>query len=79
MHIYAWTLGFDLTPIDVARKFGHHELASEMLSRMSAASQLIDALWTGDRARMTTLLAQSPDLARQLAPTHSYLLPMAAW
>ena len=27
MHIYGWTLGFDLTPADVARKFGHPEVA----------------------------------------------------
>ncbi len=79
LHIYGWTLGFDLTPIDVARKFGHTDLAREMLSRLSKESQLIDALWTGDRARTEALLAQQPDLAKQLAPTHSSLLPMAAW
>ena len=50
-HIYGWTLGFDLTPADVARKFGHTDVAELIVSRLSPKARLIDALWCGDGER----------------------------
>lgn len=52
LHIYGWTLGFDLTPADVARKFGHPQVVELFLSRLPPAARLIDALWCGDAERV---------------------------
>src|SRR5581483_5781062 len=51
-HIYGWTLGFDLTPADVARKFGHERIAELIVSALSPKARLIDALWCGDGERV---------------------------
>ncbi len=69
----------DLTPFDVARKFGHERLAEEMLSRASLKTQLLDALWTGDRERVHALLTRDAELAKQLGPEDFVPLPAAAW
>lgn len=79
LHMYGWTLGFDLTPFDVARKFGHPGLADEMLARASLKTQFVDALWTGDRERAHALIARDPQLVKQLGPEEAALLPAAAW
>ena len=79
LHMYGWTLGFDLTPFDVARKFGHEQLADEMLARASLKTQLLDALWTGNRDRVHALIARDAELVKQLGPDDFTLLPAAAW
>jgi hypothetical protein len=40
-HIYGGTLGFDLTPADVARKFGHSDIAKLIVSALSPKARLI--------------------------------------
>lgn len=79
IHIYGWTLGFDLSPADVARKFGHAELAQLLLAHLSATGRLIDALWVGDAARARAELAQNPGAIAKLDPLDQQLLAAAAW
>ena len=78
-HIYGWTLGFDLAPADVARKFGHAELAELIVSRLSPKARLIDALWCGDRARTKLELDSDPSLIKGLESREQALLAAAAW
>jgi ankyrin repeat protein len=78
-HIYGWTLGFDLTPADVARKFGHPELVELIVSRLSPKARLIDALWCGDRERTRRELDRSPTAIEELEPHEHSLLAAAAW
>jgi len=76
-HIYGWTLGFDLTPADVARKFGHPRLSELIVSRLSPKGQLIDALWSGDAKRVEQ--CSDPGVLQSLGPSDHALLPAAAW
>jgi ankyrin repeat protein len=78
-HIYGWTLGFDLTPADVARKFGHEEVAQLIVSKLSPKARLIDALWCGNEARARRELALHPDALQDLQPCDHGLMAAAAW
>jgi ankyrin repeat protein len=79
LHIYGWTLGFDLTPADVARKFGHPEVAELIVSRLSPKARLIDALWCGDGERARRELTRHPAVLKRLEPHEHSLLAAAAW
>jgi hypothetical protein len=78
-HIYGWTLGFDLTPADVARKFGHADVAELIVSRLSPKARLIDGLWCGDGERARRELARHPTAIQELEPHERSLLAAAAW
>jgi len=79
IHIYGWTLGFELTPADVARKFGHTDVAELLVSHLSAKGRLIDALWIGDAVRVRAELALDENPVRELNPADKALLATAAW
>jgi ankyrin repeat protein len=49
-HIYGWTLGFDLTPADVARKFGHADVAELVLSHQSPKTRRPSTNWNRTNA-----------------------------
>ncbi|HLG56781.1 MAG TPA: hypothetical protein VI485_15695 [Vicinamibacterales bacterium] len=78
-HIYGWTLGFDFTPIDVARTFGHADIAQLLLSRASPRCRFLDALWFGDAERARVELASHPKMLQELGPHDRSLLAAAAW
>jgi ankyrin repeat protein len=78
-HIYAWTLGFDLTPIDVARTFAHDEVVQQLLSRAPATVRFRDALWQGEADRARAEFARHPDVLQDLKTHDARLLPEAAW
>lgn len=78
-HIYGWTLGFDLTPADVARKFRHADVTELILSSLSPKARLIDALWCGDGERARQELARHPTAIQELKPHERSLLAAAAW
>jgi hypothetical protein len=79
MHIYGWTLGFDLTPADVARKFGHPQAVELILSRLSPTARLIDALWCGDAERVHSEISRHPLSFADLHPGDKSPLSGAAW
>jgi ankyrin repeat protein len=77
--IYGWTLGFDLTPADVARKFGHPKTAELLVAHLSPTGRLLDALWLGDADRARAEIARSGSSLNDLDPLDKALLPAAAW
>ena len=79
LHIYGWTLGFDVTPIDVARKFGHARVVELLLARASRKSRFLDAVWQGDAERARAELTADPDIVAALEPYDRGLLAEAAW
>jgi ankyrin repeat protein len=79
IHIYGWTLGFDLSPADVARKFGHPQVAEMLVSRLSPTGAFMDALWMGDGARARALIEQHAISVIDLQPHDKALLAGAAW
>jgi len=74
LHIYCWTLGFGLSPHDVARKYGHADVAELLAARSPARVQLITALLAGDETAVRAVLAADPSLLPSLAPKdHGHL------
>jgi ankyrin repeat protein len=61
-HIYQWTLGFHVSAFDIARKRGHADVVELLLQRAAPLDRLLDALWCGDDARATAVLAVDPHL-----------------
>ncbi len=64
---YQWTLGFHVSALDVARKFGHREVLGLLLERTPPDVELIDACWMGDEARVRRLREQLSDVASRLS------------
>lgn len=78
-HIYSWTLGFDLTPADVARKFGHSAAAERIVASLSPRGRILDAVWCGDRARAHREIAVHAIPAKEMEPDARGLMAAAAW
>ena len=78
-HIYMWTIGANLSPIQVATQFDHKDTAEVMRSFATPRQRLLVALADGNAAEVQALLSQSPDLLQQLTPEDQRVLPVAAW
>ena len=78
-HIYGWTLGFDLTSADVARKFGHADIAELIVSALSPKARLIDSLWCGDGEHVRRELDRHAAALKDLERHEHSLLAAAAW
>jgi ankyrin repeat protein len=66
LHIYCWTLGFGLSPHDVALKFGHGEVRDLLVARSPARIRFINALVNADEGAVNTILAEDPSLLGSL-------------
>ncbi len=56
--IYQWTLGFHVSPHQVAEKFGHQEMKNWLFSVSPPMVRLVNACWTHDRPRVAALLSE---------------------
>ncbi|HAB16794.1 MAG TPA: ankyrin repeat domain-containing protein [Verrucomicrobiota bacterium] len=65
--IYQWTLGWHVSPHEVARQFGHSEIVHLLRERSPADVQLLTACWAGDGTEVQSLIAGSPGLASTLS------------
>ncbi len=65
--IYQWTLGWYVSPHQIAKNFGHPEVLKVLMDRSPADVKLINACWTGDEAAVKSLLSQNSDLVAQLS------------
>jgi len=66
LHIYCWTLGFGLSPQDVALKFEHRDLHDLLVTRSPARVRFIDALLNADEPTVNAILAEAPSLLSSL-------------
>jgi len=66
LHIYCWTLGFGLSPQDVALKFEHRDLHDLLVARSPARVRFIDALLNADEPAVNAVLAEDPSLLSSL-------------
>jgi hypothetical protein len=74
MHIYCWTLGFGLSPHDVALKFGHQDVYDLLMHRSPPHARFINTVLAGDEAGARAFIAQDPSLLTALTPAdHSRL------
>ncbi len=73
-NIYCWTLGFGLSPHDVALKFGHRDVYDLLLQHSSAHVRFINTVLAGDEAGARAFIERDPSLLLSLTPAdHSRL------
>jgi ankyrin repeat protein len=78
-HIYTWTIGANLSPLDVAARFDQASVRDVMYSYASPKVRFLDACARGDGASARQLLAERPAVLDELSPADRQLLPDAAW
>jgi ankyrin repeat protein len=76
--IYQWTLGWHVSPHDVARKFGHEDVLQLLMDRSPADVKLLAACWAADEAAVKSLLDENPGLVSRLDEAHRRQIAHAA-
>jgi hypothetical protein len=61
-NIYCWSIGFDMSPHEVALKFDHRDVHDLLVTRSPARIRFINALLTADEHAANALLAEDPSL-----------------
>ena len=78
-HIYTWTIGNHLSPLQVAAGFEQHEAVDILLKHSGATERFVAACLMADAATAERLLAADPGLITRLTPAEMRTLPDAAW
>jgi len=66
--IYQWELGWYVSAVQVAKKFGHTDIFDFLMDRSPTDEKLLNACWLHDAGMVESLLNQSSKLADQLPP-----------
>ena len=66
LHIYCWTLGFGLSPHDVALKFGHRDVHDLLMHRSPTLVRFVNAVVSGDEAGARAFIDQDPSMLTSL-------------
>ena len=66
-NIYCWTLGFGLSPHDVASKFGHDNVRALLDGRSPAAVRFLNALRAADEPGAASVLIEAPAVMSTLS------------
>jgi ankyrin repeat protein len=74
LSIYCWTLGFGLSPHDVAKRRGHHDVYELLMTRSPTPVRFLNAVMGADEPHANDLLAKEPSLLSSLTSKgHSHL------
>ena len=65
--IYQWTLGWYVSPHDVAKEFGHEDVFRLLMDRSPADVKFIAACWAGAETTVTSLLKENPRMVVNLS------------
>jgi ankyrin repeat protein len=76
--IYQWTLGWYVSPHEVARQFGHEDVYQLLLEASPPEVQLIAACWAGDDAAVQSLLKKQARPGTKLSPSYQRHVAHAA-
>jgi ankyrin repeat protein len=76
--IYQWTLGFNVSPHEVAKKFGHVETYALLLERTPPEVKLLVYCWAGEEQQARALLAADQSITARLQPSDTRQLADAA-
>ena len=78
-HIYTWTIGGDLSPMQVAAQFEQRDTLEAMRALAGPRQRLLAALEVGDTAAAHALLAAHPGMLDTLSDADRQVLPAAGW
>ena len=78
-HIYQWTIGPNLTPLQVAAKFRQHETLAVMSRFASPEERLLLACHQGDADAARAIVADHPGIVDRLGPAERRALTDEAW
>jgi ankyrin repeat protein len=67
LHIYCWTLGFGLSPHDVALKFGHRDVFDLLEHRSPPRVRFVNAVCSADEAGARAFIEQGPSMLTSLS------------
>ncbi len=76
--IYNWTLGFNLSPHRVARKFGHDDVFELLMECSPEPVKLLEACWLGDEDTVKSIRARFPDIAADFTSSDRRQIALAA-
>jgi len=78
-HIYVWTIGTNLSPLDVAVQFGHQDTVATMSRFATPVGRFQAACRAGDAALAREILREQPGIVAQMGPGDHRLVTDAAW
>jgi hypothetical protein len=78
-HIYTWTIGQNLSPLQVAAQFEQHGALAILRDFAPPKQQFLAACSTGNSAEAHALLRAHPDLLSELTEEDQRALPDAGW
>lgn len=78
-HIYFWTIGGSLSPLDVADQFDQPETLDAMLQHASPLQRLHLACRRGDEARARAIVREHPGILASMTPRDHRAITDAAW
>jgi ankyrin repeat protein len=78
-HIYTWTIGQNITPMQTAAHFGQRETLEAMRAFASPAQRLLLACHNGDREAARGILREQPDIVQRLTGDDRRALTDEAW
>jgi len=76
--IYQWSLGWVISPHEVAKNFGHNDVFDLLMGHSPDDVQLIVAAWAGDETTAMSLLKKNPKLVTGLSAAYQRHLAHAA-
>lgn len=76
--IYQWTLGWYVSPHDVAKQFGHETVFRLLMERSPNDVKLIAACWNADEIAVETLLRETPQIVANLSQAYQRQVVHAA-
>jgi ankyrin repeat protein len=76
-NIYCWTLGFGMSPHDVALRFGNRDVHAILMARSPARVRFMVAVMSADEQAAQALLAEDPSILPSLKPEDQSRLALA--
>lgn len=78
-HIYTWTIGGSLSPLQVAIQFEQDSVIELLTWNATDAERFVTACARGDAIMAERLLARNPGMIAKLSPREMRTLPDAGW
>lgn len=76
--IYCWTIGWFVSPLQLARKAGHDGVVSLLESKQDARAGLLDAAWDADEAAVERIVKADPNVVARVTAQEQALMAAAA-